>query len=272
MRYYTSFRPGHYWEYAKAAVEAGIDGFEVVQWRSYVEEEEYQAYLELVQRIKEELNVGFTIHAPIIDIQLGSLNRRLREVAIEEVKATLDWAGELEASVVVVHGAPGIVTMPVGEWAQEEHSFAKSDRERIQKQEDLTVRALKDLADYAPDILLGVENLIFPHELYRSPEEVVELLEKVNRSNVGATFDAGHALVSGGEASEFLNVLNDRLVHVHLHDNHGVWDEHLPLGKGILDYVGIIQTLKKQDYQGVVMLEFSLHNPEHYQDYMLEFK
>lgn len=272
MRYHTSFRPGHYWEYAKKAVEAGIDGFEVVQWASYLSDEEQGEYLELVQRIKDEFDVGFTVHAPIIDIHLGSLNRRVRAAALEEIKASLDLARAIDASVVVVHGAPGIITMPIGEWSKQVYQPPKGERELVDKQEAYLVRAIKDLADYAPDILLGVENLVFPHELYRSPEEMQELLRKVNRSNVGVTVDAGHAQVCGYQATEFINLLNDRVIHVHLHDNHGVWDEHLPLGKGVVDYVGLIQTLKKQGFQGVVNLEFSLNNPEQYKEYMLEFK
>ena len=272
MRYYTSFRPGHDWEYAEKAVEAGVDGFEIVQWQSYYSEEEWGAYLRLVQRIKNELKIGFTVHAPILDIHLGSLNRRVRSAALEEIKASFDLARTVDASLVVVHGAPGILTMPAGEWSKQAYQPGTDERERVDKQEAYLVRALKDLADYAPDILLGLENLVFPHEMYRSPEEMRELLQKVNRSNVGVTIDAGHALVCGYEASDFINLLNDRVVHIHLHDNHGVRDEHLPLGKGVVDYVGIIQTLKKMDYQGVVNLEFSLTNPENYEDYMLEFK
>lgn len=272
MKYHTSFRPGHNWEYAQKAVEAGVDGFEIVQWESYFSKEEWEDYLELVYRIKDELDVSFTVHAPINDIHLGSLNRRVRAVAKEEIKASLDLARTVEASLVVVHGAPGISTMPSGEWSKQVYQPTKDERGMADKQEAYLVRALKDLADYAPDILLGLENLVFPHEMYRSPAEMQELLRKVNRSNVGVTVDAGHAQVCGYKATEFINVLNDLVFHIHLHDNHGVRDEHLPLGKGVVDYVGIIQTLKKLDYQGVVNLEFSLTNPEHYHDYMLEFK
>lgn len=272
MRYYTSFRPGHYWDYAKKAVEAGIDGFEVVQRASYLTEEEQEEYLGLVYKIKDELKVGFTVHAPMIDLHLGSTNRLIREVAKGEIKASLDLARSLGAPVVVVHSAPGIIAMPTGEWSKQVYRPARGDWELVKQQEAYLVRMLKDLADYAPDILLGVENLVYPHELYRSPEEMAELLKKVNRSNVGATVDAGHALTCGYRATEFIELLGDNVVHIHLHDNHGVWDEHLPLGEGVVDYVALIQTLKDQGYAGVVNLEFSLKNPSDYEKYMLELK
>ena len=47
------------------------------------------------------------VHAPILDIHLGSLNRRVREAAIAEVKDSIDLAKELGASIVVVHGGVG---------------------------------------------------------------------------------------------------------------------------------------------------------------------
>lgn len=272
MKYYTSLKPAtHTWNFAKRSVQAGITGFEVVFYESYLSPEIHKEYLELVHRIKSELNVGFTIHAPVLDIHLGSLNQKIRELAQEEIKASLNFAREIDASVVVVHPAPAILSMPTGEWCKQRYESLSVATEKSIQQERNLLRSLKDLADYAPDILLGVENLIFPHELYKSPEEIKELLEKVNRTNVGFTFDVGHAQISGHNPADFINVLGDQVYHVHLHDNHGVIDEHLPLGEGIIDYVGIIQSLKQSNYLGVVNLEFSPISPADYEQYLMQF-
>lgn len=273
MRYYAWFRPQmHTFDYARRAVKAGVSGFEAVYWESYLSPEVHKEYLETVRRVKDELGVGFTVHAPIKDIHLGSLNRKLRQVAFDEIKSSLELANSIGASLVVVHGAPGLVTMPGGEWSKQVNLHPSRKQGEVAEQEGYLVRALKDLADFAPDILLGVENLVFPHELYRSPEELKELLRKINRSNVGLTLDVGHAVVSGYRAAEFVNLLARDLFHVHLHDNHGVIDEHLPLGQGSIDYVAIIQALKKLDYQGVVTLEFPVSNPDDFGQYVLEIK
>lgn len=273
MKYYTSLRPStHTWDFAKRSVQAGINGFEVVFYDSYLSPKVHKEYLDLVYRIKTELDVGFTVHAPVLDIHLGSLNQKIREIAQAEIKASLDFARDIGASLVVVHPAPAILSMPAGEWCKQNYESLREATEKSIQQESNVLRSLKDLADYAPDILLGVENLIFPHELYRSPKEIQELLEKVNRSNVGFTFDVGHAQISGHNPTDFINVLGDQLYHVHLHDNNGVIDEHLPLGQGIIDYVGIIQSLKQNDYLGVVNLEFSPISPAHYERYLLQFR
>lgn len=212
--------------------------------------------------------VGFTVHAPILDVHLGSLNRKSREGAWDEVRDSLDLARDLEASVVVVHGASSILTMPGGEWSKLNYRPGSAERELVLAQESYLVQAMKELADYAPDLLLALENLVFPHELYRSPEQMRDLIAKVNRSNVGFALDAGHALVCGYRALDYLDLLEKQLLHVHLHDNHGTVDEHLPLGAGVLDYVGLLQVLKKRDYLGVVTLEFSLEDPRDFAQYL----
>lgn len=272
MRFYTWFRPElHTFDYARRAVEAGVDGFEVVYWESYLTPEEYEKYMDNLRRIKDELKVGFSVHAPITDLHLGSLNSKVRDVAIEEMKESIHLAQDIGAEVVTMHPAPGILAMPPGKWSKEEYHLPRTTS-NFARQEELLVMAVKDLADYAPDLLIGLENLVFPHELYRSPAELWDLIRKVNRSNVGLTLDMGHAVVSGQKPADFMNLLWDDVFHVHLHDNHGVVDEHLPLGEGSIDYVGLIQILSNLDYQGVVNLEFRMDNPADYRDYVLQFQ
>lgn len=272
MKYYTPLRPGHNWEYAIKVIEAGMQGFQISNCRSYLAEAEFASYLELVRRLQEEADVGFTVHAPRMDVHLGSLNSNIRSAAQKELKASLDLARELEASVVVIHGAPAILNMPGGEWSKQVYKPSGRAGQLAKKQESHLIRSLKDLADYAPDIILAVKNLVFPHELYRSPEDMQRLIDVVNRPNVGVTFDAGHALVAGYETAVFLNILAKHVHHVHLHDNHGIVDEHLPLGRGTVDYVGIIQTLKEIEYLGVVNLEFALEDAGEFARYLLQLK
>ena len=49
---------------------------------------------------------------------------------------------------------------------------------------------------------------------------------------------------------------------MHLHDNHGKYDEHLPLGKGNLKIKKIIKTLKKY-YDGTITIEVFSKNRKH---------
>ena len=264
MRYHCWFGPQRDWDFAERAIKAGLDGFELFGWLRQFPEEEAREYREKAKRLKAELNAGLTVHAPFMDINLGSINSRIRQVCLEEVRDALEFAREVGASAVAVHTAPGIMGMTEGSWVRE-HPRPSSG---LLAQRELAVRAVQDLADFAPDLLLCLENLIYPHELYRSPEEMRELVRRVDRSNVGITLDVGHAAVCGYNPRDFVQLLSDEILHVHLHDNHGSADEHLPPGKGTIDYVGVIQSLKQLDYQGVITFEFELENPEDYAAYL----
>ena len=54
-------------------------------------------------------------------------------------------------------------------------------------------------------------------------------------NNVGVCLDLGHAHVTVGVA-EAIGTLGARIASVHVHDNHGVKDEHLWPGDGTIDW------------------------------------
>lgn len=271
MRYLTWYRPGqHDYGYAERAMKAGLAGFEVVHRQSYLTPEVQEQYLEDLRRIKVELGAMVAVHAPAGDVNLGSLNSRVRQASFEEIRESMEFASRIGASVVVIHPTPGILGMPEGRWSREEQ-VPRHEGEKLARQEEYLIRAVKDLADLAPDLLLCLENLVYPHEIYRSPEDMAELVKKINRTNVGVTLDVGHAAVCGHKPEDFLHRLQDEIFHVHLHDNDGVIDQHLPLGRGVIDYVAVIHSLKEMDYQGVVNLEFKLEDPAGYSEYIRQF-
>jgi len=46
-----------------------------------------------------------------------------------------------------------------------------------------------------------------------------------------------------------------RLAQVHAHDNAGEFDDHLPLGEGVIDWSSLIGVLAGAGWDGVFMLE-----------------
>jgi sugar phosphate isomerase/epimerase len=87
--------------------------------------------------------------------------------------------------------------------------------------------------------------------------------------DIGMTLDVGHASTARGEGLEnWLKQFSQRIRHVHLHDNLGVNDDHLPLGAGKLDVKGCIEALKKK-YDGTITLEVHAEDP-HYLQYSRE--
>ena len=50
--------------------------------------------------------------------------------------------------------------------------------------------------------------------------------------------------------------MGSKLFEVHLHDNNGKEDQHLPIGFGNLEWISIIRALKDIGYQGTATYEF----------------
>ena len=64
----------------------------------------------------------------------------------------------------------------------------------------------------------------------------------------------GHTNILGRNPRDFIEKFHERIRHVHLHDNFGKDDLHLPMGAGIIDWEKIIRALK-QHYDGTITLE-----------------
>lgn len=115
------------------------------------------------------------------------------------------------------------------------------------------VNNLKQLAAYAEDVgvMIGLENKEYtdPLNLCCQAEELVSAVDAVDSDNLGATLDIGHAnLTCGGNQEKlaaFVKTVSPLVVHVHIHDNHGIntgrygGDEHYAPGKGIIDYAAL---------------------------------
>lgn len=73
---------------------------------------------------------------------------------------------------------------------------------------------------------------------------------------LGFCLDFGHAFLEGqGVASRLLKRLSKRLTHVHVSDNFGRKDLHLPLGAGLIDWSAVVKALKKVGYDRTVTVE-----------------
>jgi len=68
------------------------------------------------------------------------------------------------------------------------------------------------------------------------------------------TLDLGHANLFGKNIEEFIEEFHKRLRHVHLHDNDGRRDLHLPMGTGNINWEKVLKGLKRY-YEGTITLE-----------------
>ncbi|GBE20421.1 fructoselysine 3-epimerase [archaeon BMS3Abin17] len=179
---------------------------------------------------------------------LASLEEETREFSIEEVMRTYNIAKRLDAKLITVHGG----------YCENHKSYKKH----------LTIlrKSIESLSKKLRNIKLGIENLPTTdhlgnhvNEIPYYPDDLIFLTKGLD--NIGVTLDIGHAntimkpidfykkLISGG-----INVFD-----MHIHDNKGYKDSHLPLGQGNIDFKEFIGYLKKEQYERYLTVELDIN-------------
>lgn len=76
------------------------------------------------------------------------------------------------------------------------------------------------------------------------PEVLAQIFEEIPK--IRCCFDIGHAYYNGRDVSlnRWIDVLKNYIGHVHIHDNHGNHDDHLPLGRGSIPLTGAINKIQ----------------------------
>ena len=55
--------------------------------------------------IFENYSLKYSVHSPIINLNIASLTENIRQASIAEIKKSIDLANEIDAEIVVVHRA-----------------------------------------------------------------------------------------------------------------------------------------------------------------------
>jgi len=78
------------------------------------------------------------------------------------------------------------------------------------------------------------------------PEVFAEIIHGIDSPKIACCFDAAHAHVySSWQLDDWIRILGGKIKHVHLSDNDGKSDLHLPLGQGNLPLASVIQGIMK---------------------------
>jgi sugar phosphate isomerase/epimerase len=178
----------------------------------------------------------FQVHAPLSDVNIGSVHEPMRIAAVNEIKQTIMMCRPLEIPLVTIH--PGFV-----------QGIAFLNKARALEK---TKESVKEIAAYALDqsVTVVVENL--PANINATCTQADELLEAIEGSGLGICFDMGHANTAG-QMDEMLKLV-DRFKNVHLHNNDGQWDQHNRVDDGSADVSKVVSVLKRS-YRGNIIIE-----------------
>ena len=74
------------------------------------------------------------------------------------------------------------------------------------------------------------------------PTLLAELLDRLPAGRFGFNFDTGHhAAFARCPVADWFSALGDRILSLHVHDNRGENDEHLPAGTGVFPWEDLFQ-------------------------------
>ena len=90
--------------------------------------------------------------------------------------------------------------------------------------------------------------------IYSTGEELARAKDLLG-DNFGVCLDSGHAFITKQNVEEMVTTLGKRILVLHLHDNTGEWDDHLPPYFGKMPTDQMISALKKVGYSGNLNFE-----------------
>ena len=93
------------------------------------------------------------------------------------------------------------------------------------------------------------------NDLGSIPSEFLLIFNKVRSPHLKFCLDYGHANMTGNSL-EFIQELHPYLGLVHVNDNHGLIDEHLPYGEGNVNWQEVLTATVKTGFAGPYIIEF----------------
>ncbi|MFH0731883.1 MAG: sugar phosphate isomerase/epimerase family protein [Candidatus Omnitrophota bacterium] len=181
-------------------------------------------------------NIKRSIHAPFMDLNPGSYDMEIRQISINRYKQSIDACVKLKAERMVVHTHYS----PIFHRGHKEAWLAN------------TASGINSVCDYAAkkSVTIAVEN-----SLDDSSWPTLELLKQVGR--LKACFDVAHYNVFSplGWEAELAQYKPDSILEVHLSDNNGKADEHLPLGEGIIDFKKFLKIIAEKNISPFITIE-----------------
>lgn len=169
-------------------------------------------------KLTPSYDLEYSVHAPLSDVNIGAINPRMREAALNEVLEALELAHRMGIDLMTVH--PGFLS-----------PLTALDRETAIQATKVSLKAIdsraKDLG-----VRVALENMPeMPVAMAKVPEELLLFLDG---TELGVCFDIGHANTVGN-ISDFVSV-KGRFINMHVHDNVGDRDRHMVIGEGNIDF------------------------------------
>jgi xylose isomerase len=173
---------------------------------------------------------------------------QIRRDAIHEVSKSMEWARQLNCEVVDLWFGQDGYDYPL-----------QAD---FQAAWDRIIEGTIACAEHVPEVKLVLEykpKEPRTHCFISTVGKTLLLIQKVNRPNVGAMIDVGHALMAYEDAAEsaaLLQYFGDKLFYMHFNDNWRMWDDDMAAGSvHTIELLELVYWLDRIGYSGWYALD-----------------
>lgn len=238
-------------ELLAAIAQAGIPGLEIFCASGHFNYRSAQGVRELADALQEYCVELHSLHAPTerdsasgnrggVPLSISDPERIRRLDAVDEVKRALEVAERIPFRYLVQHMGSG-------------------RQEADPRKFDAAFTSLEHLTVFAKQrgVTIALENK--PDEL-GSPASLQQFVKETHLHLLRFCFDIGHAHVEFGVAPGF-ELMRERVVTTHIHDNHGEKDEHLLPYEGSIDWDNALGALASAPEPLPLVLELKERAP-----------
>ena len=219
-------------------------GFDYLELAMDPPEAHYSVLSENHRSIAQALadhGMGIVCHLPTF-VSTADLTESIRRASVTEMKQSLSVAADLGAQKVVLH--PPMIS-GMGTYVSE----------RVRGYALEFIGDMVEISD-ALGVTICLENMMPRNGFGVEPTELDMLFWRF--PSLQFTLDTGHANLGEGGRTRLVGLverLGERLGHVHLSDNRGLYDDHFPLGSGTIDFQHLARSMKDIGYDGTVTFE-----------------
>ncbi|MGD0918283.1 MAG: sugar phosphate isomerase/epimerase [Thermodesulfobacteriota bacterium] len=201
-------------------------------------QQEWDYRLTLHREVIKIFQGPLAVHGPFTGMRFNHIDVLINEAINKRMDMTYSMTSELKATTVILHtGYSNLEKETEFDllWLKQSVRFWK---EEIKRWESKGIR-------------ISLEN-----HIERDPNLMIALVDEVKSSYLGLCFDIGHCnLFSSVLPADWISKMGHRLFHVHLHDNDGTADQHLPVGKGKIRFQPIFKALSAFSPNATLSLE-----------------
>ena len=199
-----------------------------------------RADLDRLGRLIGERSLTVFTHGPFLGLDIASLNAHLAAHSTECLLRGLEVTAGLGGRVMVMHTnySPFYSRAGLREWLGNWSARMPA-----------VLESAKRLG-----VTLAVENA-----WEENPRVLEHLVDLLPAGGAAVCLDIGHvSAFSRLSVNRWWNVLGERVVALHLHDNDGLSDDHMAPGRGIADYPALVDILRSRHPLPLMTLEVDL--------------